>query len=134
MPTIAVEETHGTWRTCDKRCDLAELKAMFPSIDYSHILFEKDIEWVGGKERNWKFLAMRGARFCKWLRERDEDHVVVATHSAFLLSLCNAVFTLPADERAWFKNAEMRTMRLTFEDKYPQSTFEDKNPQGYPVS
>lgn len=119
LKTVALEELHGTWRTCDKRCDLSELQEMFPTVDYTYIQFEQDIEWKGGPERNWKSLAMRAARFCTLLRSRDEDHVVVASHSAFLLALCNAVLTLPPDERAWFRNAEMRTLRLTFEDKRP---------------
>jgi len=120
LKTVAFEETHGTWRTCDKRCDLAELQEMFPMVDYSAIEFEKDVQWVGGPARNWKALAVRAVNFATRLKKCDEDHVVVATHSAFLLTLCNAVLTLPPDERAWFKNAEMRTMRLTFEDKQPQ--------------
>lgn len=121
LKTVALEELHGSWRTCDKRVDLSELQVMFPAIDYSHMQFEKDIEWKGGPERDWKTLSMRAVRFCTWLKARNEDHVVVASHSAFLLALCNAVLTLPPDERAWFKNAEMRTMRLTFEDKHPQN-------------
>jgi broad specificity phosphatase PhoE len=128
LKTVALEEIHCTWRTCDKRCDLSELQEMFPKVDYSHIQFEKDIEWKGGSERNWKSLGMRAVRFCTWLKARDEDHIVVATHSAFLLALCNAVLTLPPDERAWFENAEMRTMRLTFQDKRPPNPQEGAKP------
>jgi len=120
LRTVAREECHGTWRTCDKRCNLAELQEMFPTVDFSKIEFEKDVQWVGGPTRNWKALAIRAAHFANWLKNREETHVVVATHSAFLLSLCNAVFHLPPTERAWFKNAEMRTMRLTFEEKPQQ--------------
>lgn len=119
LKTVALEELQDTWRTCDKRCDLSELQETFPNVDYSHVVFEKDIEWRGGAVRDWRDLAMRASRFSTWLKNRDEEHVVVATHSAFLLALCNAVVMLPPEERAWFKTAEMRTMRLTFEDKYP---------------
>ena len=63
----------------------------------------------------WEDVAKRAAGFALWLRERPEQHLAVASHSAFLLTLFNAVLaTETEDARRWFGTGEMRTVLLSW--------------------
>ena len=57
-------------------------------------------------------------RCSEFLRARPETHVVVAAHSAFLLTLLNAVLEVEVDDDAsWFDTGEMRTFVLEWKSK-----------------
>ena len=57
---------------------------------------------------------MRAAKFADFLLQRGETHIAVASHSAFLLSIFNAVFVCDDEAtRTWFGTGEMRTVLLS---------------------
>ena len=101
---------------CDKRLAKAALAAAYPRVSYELIEAEDDPYWGDGVTREaWESVARRAAGFAQWLRSRPETHIAVASHSAFLLTLFNAVFTTEDDEvRGWFGTGEMRTVQLTW--------------------
>ena len=116
LPVVAHESAHeiGGKHTCDKRLDVAELKALYPVVDYTLVPTEEDPLWLDGHTRESKeHLAGRGAELLGFLQGRPEKHVVVAAHSAFLLTLLNAVIEVEVDDDAsWFDTGEMRTFVL----------------------
>jgi hypothetical protein len=62
---------------------------------------------------------VRAAQFLQWLRAREEQHVVVAAHSAFLAAVFNGVVAYETDDQqrqlqGWFATGEMRTVELTW--------------------
>jgi broad specificity phosphatase PhoE len=121
LKTVASELCHETGgrHTCDKRLSKTALKIQFPAVDYSLLATEEDPLWADGVTREtFLGVAQRAAQFVAWLRERPENHIAVAAHSSFLLTLFNAVLKTSTEEEAtWFGTGEMRTVRLTFEDK-----------------
>jgi hypothetical protein len=62
----------------------------------------------------WSALGVRAGQFTRWLLQRPESHIAVAAHSAFLLTIFNAVFDCDSEEtQRWFGTAEVRTVLLT---------------------
>ena len=118
LPTVAVELAHemGGRHTCDRRLSKTELVAAYPAVSYELLESEEDPYWADGVTReSWESLARRAAALVGWLRSRDETHIVVAAHSAFLLSVFNAVLVTQSEEaRGWFGTGEMRTVMLIF--------------------
>jgi broad specificity phosphatase PhoE len=121
LKTVAHELCHeqGGRHTCDKRLSRTALQAGFPAVDYSMLADEEDPLWADGVTRESMLdIAQRGALFAAWLQDRPETHIAVAAHSAFLLTLFNAVLKTSTEEEAtWFGTGEMRTVRLTFVEK-----------------
>lgn len=73
------------------------------------------------RRETWDELAARAADFTLWLRDRKEQHIVVAGHSALLAAVFNGVMTYSTDAdsknlRAWFQTGEMRTVEVVWED------------------
>ena len=101
--------------TCDKRLSKKVLAAAFPRVDYSLLEDEEDPFWGDGLTREpWDDIAMRASRFAEWLVSRNEERIAVAAHSAFLLTIFNAVFDVEDEAvRTWFGTGEMRTVVLT---------------------
>lgn len=61
-------------------------------------------------------LGLRAGRFADVLFAREETHLAVAAHSAFLLAIFNAVFACDEEAtRTWFGTGEMRTVLLHLE-------------------
>lgn len=119
LRVVAHELCHelGGKHTCDKRLSVAQLKEVFPVVDYSVVETEEDPFWGDGRSReSHGMIARRAGRFMKWLRDIPEKHVVVATHSQFLLASFNAVLDVvgPPEDSVWFGTGEMRSMKLTF--------------------
>ncbi|CAD7932658.1 unnamed protein product [Amoebophrya sp. A120] len=104
----------------------------------------QDPLWDEKRRETWESCAMRCATLVReiesFVLERDNrrlfktpkshvdknkiEHIVVASHSAFLLTLFNTVFQYDNDqeeERAcsWFGTGEMRSVLLTFPDILP---------------
>eukprot|EP00958_Prasinococcus_capsulatus_P020339 scaffold2639_cov385-Prasinococcus_capsulatus_cf.AAC.3 len=60
-------------------------------------------------------MAMRSYQFFMWLRQRPEKEVVLATHSAWLMTTLNAVIECEHEDlSSWFLTGEMRSMYVTF--------------------
>ena len=106
------ERAHGN--PCDWRSQRAELQAEWACVDFGGIpendpLKERHAALRG---ETWLDTAERAREFLEYLIKRDETHVAVVTHSAFLLTLFNIVLdTTPEDsgmgERGG-KNADPR--------------------------
>lgn len=127
IPVVAHELCHerAGRHTCDKRLDRTALAAAYPLVNYEQldpakahrlVASEGDPYWGDGLTREpWEALARRAAAFALWLRDTPERHIAVASHSAFLLSLFNAVLrTESEDARRWFGTGEMRTVLLSW--------------------
>jgi len=102
--------------TCDRRKCRSDLAQEFPEVDYSLVVDEDDPFWGDGLTRETdESLALRGADFMRWIRDRPERSIAVATHSQFLFTLFNTVLCVDKEQdRTWFGTGEMRTMRLEF--------------------
>ena len=105
--------------TCDRRLSRAALAAEFGRVDHSLLETEEDPYWGDGLTRErFEQVAHRAALFVEWLAKRPERTLAVATHSAWLLSLFNAVLLTEREEdRSWFGTGEMRGVELRFEPK-----------------
>ena len=105
--------------TCDRRLPIAQLRSQFDAVDYGLLESEEDPYWGDGRTREpLPDVARRAAEFAAWLRDVPQQQLIVATHSAFLLSIFNAVFT-PADGEKpeltrWFGTGEMRAVIIRF--------------------
>ena len=74
---------------CDRRRTKTEYEEEFPGIDFSLIEHEDDIYWQPGKENREPETSVRSRarEFLDWCMKRDEDHIIVVTHSAFMCNL-----------------------------------------------
>ncbi|CAE8611033.1 unnamed protein product [Polarella glacialis] len=125
VPVLAQELCHeiAGKHTCDLRLSKQKLAVEFPAVNYGEVLDEEDPYWGDGLTReSQEAVSQRGSNFVRWLLERPETKVVVATHSNWLASLFNAVLEIHeqasdqaevgCDLTAWFDTGEMRTVLL----------------------
>lgn len=80
--------------SCDIGRGASELSARYPSLDLSHLA---ETWWHTGPEddrgipvESREALAERVVLFREWLTARDEQNIVIVSHSGFLLSLCGS--------------------------------------------
>lgn len=161
---VAVESLRETVNyISDKRRNTTEIASEFPQVDTSHLETETDEMWsyyeklLGSHDAHITHresaevykVAQRGRNFFRWLGERNEENIVVCTHSAFLRAILNfgmdETFTqakqgldkrphdtpnIPVvrfmgnqsfddDMRQHYKNCELRSMMVAF---LPSST------------
>jgi broad specificity phosphatase PhoE len=119
VPFIAhelVREQTGV-HLCDKRRPI-DLQAMeFPQIDFSLISSNHDAIFQTNQRETNLQVAERASGFLEWLALREEDHVAVASHSGWLLTLMNAVVQVEPEHehlKAWFQTGEMRSCTIVF--------------------
>eukprot|EP00928_Gymnodinium_smaydae_P090095 TRINITY_DN73950_c0_g1_i1.p1 TRINITY_DN73950_c0_g1~~TRINITY_DN73950_c0_g1_i1.p1 ORF type:complete len:307 (-),score=47.10 TRINITY_DN73950_c0_g1_i1:62-940(-) len=121
VPFVAHDGCHeiAGVHTCDRRRSVKELRGDFPMIDYDVVpVEEEDPFWSETKRETPSELSGRGYDFLMWLRSRPETDIVVATHSAWLFALLNAV--VECDDKTltqWFVTGELRSFHLRFEDR-----------------
>ena len=74
---------------CDRRRSVSEYKSEFPGVDFSLVEEEHDVLWKPGRENREPEpeLRARAGRFLHWCFEREEDSIIVVTHSAFMSNL-----------------------------------------------
>eukprot|EP00755_Sulcionema_specki_P010160 Sspe_Gene.45686::Locus_22669_Transcript_2_2_Confidence_0.400_Length_1508::g.45686::m.45686 len=111
------ERAHGN--PCDKRIRRSQLQQEVPMVDFSMIQEEDPFQhFEGAHGEKWEDTAERARSFLKWLRERDETRIAVATHSAFLLVLFQLVLDCRSEPELtdWFETCELRTVALLFPD------------------
>eukprot|EP00735_Rhodelphis_limneticus_P004152 TRINITY_DN15708_c0_g1::TRINITY_DN15708_c0_g1_i1::g.18778::m.18778 TRINITY_DN15708_c0_g1::TRINITY_DN15708_c0_g1_i1::g.18778 ORF type:complete len:260 (+),score=8.94,sp/Q9FGF0/PGML1_ARATH/37.19/6e-42,His_Phos_1/PF00300.17/2.1e-20 TRINITY_DN15708_c0_g1_i1:32-781(+) len=96
---------------CDRRRRKSELIPHYPTLDWTEIE-EEDIYWCSDKRETEEEMAVRGARFIRWLVARPEHSIVVVTHSSYLSTLFNRVLghTVSDAMKRWFNNCEIRTL------------------------
>jgi broad specificity phosphatase PhoE len=120
VPFIAhemVREETGV-HCCDQRRS-RDMQAMeFPHVDFSLLTSNHDdIFQIHHRETKME-VASRIYEFLEWLAEREEEHIVVASHSSWLLTMFNGVAEIhPDDEhlKEWFQTGEMRSCKMVFE-------------------
>jgi broad specificity phosphatase PhoE len=96
-PVLALESIRETVNyACDRRRPLSIIREEFPTVDFSNVEDEDDAIWNEYNARvghDWDAhresaelyrVADRGRTFLTWLSQRNEENVVVCTHSAFL--------------------------------------------------
>lgn len=110
-----VAETSGA-NICDRRRDKAEIMDDFPFVDFQLIESEQDDKWTEIREEA-RSVSDRGFNFLLWVRQREEVHVAVATHSAWLFTLLNTCITCEDPElNTWFLTGELRSLVVQYED------------------
>jgi broad specificity phosphatase PhoE len=117
VPFIAhecVREETGV-HMCDKRRPKSQQAKEFPRIDFSELETEHDAIFDENVRETKLQLVNRIYKFLEWLEARDEKHVGVSSHSAFLLTLFNANLVSDDDKlKDWFQTGEMRSAVLEF--------------------
>eukprot|EP00004_Rigifila_ramosa_P018386 TRINITY_DN4568_c0_g1_i3.p2 TRINITY_DN4568_c0_g1~~TRINITY_DN4568_c0_g1_i3.p2 ORF type:complete len:216 (+),score=56.16 TRINITY_DN4568_c0_g1_i3:4-651(+) len=87
-----VRESHG-WYWSEKRRSVGELKARFPSVDFSLIETEHDELWSETERETMAAITERAERALAFLRSRPEEHIVVVTHYGFLWTVWSLLHT-----------------------------------------
>ena len=96
-------------------------------VDYSglkRINATADTTWSDDRE-TMASMADRAYVFMLWLRQRPEKEVAVATHSAFLFVLVNAIIDtgMQADGlSSWFMTGELRSLVVSYKDNVDASS------------
>eukprot|EP00300_Choanocystis_sp_HF-7_P009726 c16602_g1_i4.p1 GENE.c16602_g1_i4~~c16602_g1_i4.p1 ORF type:complete len:307 (-),score=44.63 c16602_g1_i4:40-960(-) len=123
VPFIAhpgAQELSGL-HVCDLRVPRSELEALFPFVDVS-LISETDTLWTPEHRELHQSCAQRGYEFMNWLNTRSEREVFVATHSAWLFVLFNAVVQCEdAAYHQWFRVGEMRSVWVEWADRQNDS-------------
>jgi broad specificity phosphatase PhoE len=118
LPWIAVEAVRERFgnHSCDMRRDVAEVAAEFPHIDFSSVP-PTDEAWTKTRETT-AHLVERAIGALQFLGERTESEIVVATSSAFLLTVFLALLeTDDFNMRSWFRTGELRSVVIEFQPR-----------------
>lgn len=118
-----VREETGVHR-CDQRRsrDLHALE--FPHVDFGQLASDQDAIFDAHRRESKQQVAERIYAFLEWLEQRPEEHILVTSHSGWLLTLMNAVVDVaPEDSRLkeWFQTGEMRSCKFTFHRMTPDT-------------
>jgi broad specificity phosphatase PhoE len=116
VPFIAhemIREENGV-HLCDKRRPTSRQKHEFPMVDFSLLESEEDTIFLEDRRETKIEVASRVYTFLEWLETRQEKHVGVASHSAWLLTLFNSNFECDDRLKGWFQTGEMRSVILEF--------------------
>jgi broad specificity phosphatase PhoE len=108
-----VREEFGV-HICDKRRPTSRQKQEFPQVDFSLLSDDEDPLFRDTVRESKLEVGERIYRFFEWLSERPEQHVGVASHSAWLLTVFNGVCECDDKLKAWFQTGEMRSVKLEF--------------------
>jgi len=119
VPFIAhemVREENGV-RVCDKRRPKSRQIQEFPSVNFDLLETEEDVLFYEDKRESKAEVARRVYKFLEWLETREESHVGIASHSAWLLTAFNANFECDDCLKGWFQTGEMRSAIVEFNMK-----------------
>ena len=116
IPWIAVEHVREQTglHPCDRRLPRTTNAMSFQHVGFENIAHENDPLYdLYTFQREPDFsVAERGRQFLYWLKSRDEDDIVVVSHSAFLLNFFNHVVDSDDEDKRSFENCEMRSYRV----------------------
>ena len=102
---------------CDKRRSLSSGRLDFPAVDWSACTAEEDPLFDDSRRESKEQVGERIYGFLMWLKDREEEHVAVATHSGWLITMFNAVLQTEEEDghlREWFQTGEMKTVTLVW--------------------
>lgn len=104
---------------CDMRRS-KELQALeFPQVNFELISSNHDDLFQSECRETNREVAERIYRFLEWLALREEEHIAIASHSGWLLTLLNAVVEVEAGHehiKHWFQTGEMRSCSFIFQN------------------
>ena len=128
VPFVAhemVREQTGI-HVCDKRRS-RDLQALeFPHVDFTLITSNHDDLFKSDQRETHDQVAHRAYTFLEWLVDQPQDHVAIASHSAWLLTLMNAVVETESPElKTWFQTGEMRSCQFVFTKQAGRKTDEE---------
>lgn len=114
IPWVAIEAIReiSTPHPYNQRSSLADLRIMYPHVDFSHVLHEFD-PLPNDRKETADEVAARGEEFLEWLSKRKEQNIVVVTHAVFLMKLFEKV--LQSDDSldaSKYDNCELRSYEL----------------------
>jgi len=102
LPVLANEWVRETVNyNCDRRRTITEIASEHPRVNFEHVEHDHDPIWEAYEQRlggeypahresaELHRVADRGRRFFAWLAQREERHVVVCSHAAYLRCLWN---------------------------------------------
>jgi broad specificity phosphatase PhoE len=117
VPWLALESVRETMglHPCDRRRNISQHRASFPHINFDHIEHDADPLWhhYPTQREPEDVVERRGRDFLAWLAAREEESVVLVTHSSYLRTFCSRILGLSEIEH--FENADLRSVELLFE-------------------
>lgn len=123
IPFVAHEmarEENGV-HLCDKRRNASLQKQEFPLVDF-HLLEESDPIFRNDRRETKLQVAERAYNLMEWISKRSEQHIGVVSHSAWLLTLFNAVFQCDEDLKSWFHTGELRSCKVEIRPRENETT------------
>jgi broad specificity phosphatase PhoE len=116
VPWLALEcvrETMGL-HPCDRRRNISQHRVSFPHINFDHIEHDADPLWhhYPLQREPEEVVERRGRDFLAWLAAREEESIVLVTHSSYLRTFCSRILGLSEIEH--FENADLRSVELLF--------------------
>lgn len=122
VPWVAMENVREQTglHPCDRRKDITVHKETFHHIDFSNIVNDKDPLYSKYRFREPNAdIAVRARHFMRWLKERPETELIVVSHHHYLQVMFHDIIRSaePAKDDVDFKNCELRTFVVKFEDE-----------------
>jgi broad specificity phosphatase PhoE len=119
IPWLALEcirETSGL-HPCDRRKHISHHTEGYPHVSFDHIENADDLLYpqYTDKREPMESVISRGNEFIEWLKGRDEENIIVVTHSSFLKYFFIGCGGVPTDDFVWFENCELRSFHFSQE-------------------
>lgn len=102
---------------CDNRLPISEHRPAFPHVNFDEIEHELDPLYplYPDCREPAESINQRARDFFDWLLTRDEENIIVVTHSAYLQAMFLNVLNVEyenGEDFVWFENCEMRSFHL----------------------
>lgn len=119
IPWVVVDEVREQTglHPCDRRESITTKKAAFPQFDFSNVINDEDplYDLYTLREPHHK-VAERAKKFLSWLKEREENEIIVVAHAGYLYLIMRDVFKFTDEESLEeFHNCELRTFVVHFD-------------------
>ena len=107
--------THGV-QPCNRRRPVSVVRQEFPQFDFSEVADDEDMIWDPKVGESEDALDARITAFLAWLAGREEENVLVSTHSLFLHALLSRHLELEHGScDPWFRRGELRSFMIFFD-------------------
>ena len=103
---------------CNRRKDKSVLRALYPQVDFSNIVYEK-LPW-NYKHETKNCLHKRIETFIDWIKQRNEKNICVVSHSSFIGELKDGVI---GDEHNELKHCFPYKFTISFDETIETGTF-----------
>jgi broad specificity phosphatase PhoE len=117
IPWVALEsirETTGI-HPCDRRLPISQHSQVYSHVDFANVEHDMDPLFHLYDTREPEHdVEKRAMEFLEWVKGRDEDEIIVVTHSAFLRVLHQRIL-LPERDHSRFDNCEIRSVVVDWE-------------------